>query len=241
MDGQTILIVNLILGVAAFISSLTGYGYALVATPFLVLVFPPQLVVPVVMISWVPLAFLLVLKTRARMQFPRIGRWLAGAAVGIPLGVYGLARIDEGTMRAGIGAITLAAALTLWLKPGRPLRREGLAAPLVGMVSGVLGGASGMSGPPVILFGLNQGWDHRDLRANLIGFFAAKHLLVLGFLQGFGILGKEVLLLGVAALQGMLVGYAAGIRLEPRVSKRHFRNLAFVLVLLGGVLALIRH
>lgn len=241
MDGQTALVFNLIIGLAATISSLTGFGHALVATPFLVLLFPPQQAVPVVMISWVPLAALLVKESWGRMNYCRIGRWLVGSVLGIPLGVYGLAHIEEGTMRAAIGALTLIAALTLGLKPAHPLRREGLLAPLVGFASGVMGGASGMSGPPVILFGLNQGWDHRELRANLIGYFVAKHALVLLLLQKFGILDGKLLLLGAASLPGLFAGYLIGIRLEKRISQQHFRLLALALVGLGGLLALVRH
>jgi len=239
MDGGTALLVNLIIGAASFVTSLAGFGYALVATPFMVLLFSPQVGVPVVLLSGIPLTGLLVWESFRWMSFPRIGRWLAGGVLGIPFGAYGLAQVDEGIMRAAIGAITLAAAVTLWLKPARPLRRERLGAGLVGFASGILGGASGMSGPPVILFGLNQGWNYRELRANLIGYFTFLHLVVLIFFRNFGILGTDTMLLGAAALPGIFIGYIGGIHLKERVSQRHFRILAFTLVCLGGVLALI--
>ena len=241
LEFGSVLVVNLIIGAAAFVSSLSGFGYALVATPFLVLLLPPRTVVPIVMVSWLPLAALLVWEAHGRMEWRRIGRWGMGAVVGIPLGVYGLATTAPGPMRAVIGAITLLAALTLWLKPARPLRHEALAAPAAGLLSGIMGGATGMSGPPVILFGLNQGWKHPVLRANLIGYFAAKQLLVVLFLTGFGILNAGTLVLGMAALPGMALGYLGGIRLKDRVSYRHFRTLAFCLVGAGGLVALIRH
>lgn len=241
MDGQTAVWLNLIIGVSAFVSSLTGFGYALVATPFLVLVFAPRLAVPVVAVSWIPLALLLSWEARREMQPGRIATWGAGAAVGIPLGVYALAHLEGGAMRAGIGGLTLLAALSLWLKPARPLRHERPVGVLAGLVSGIMGGATGMSGPPVILFGLNQGWPHVALRANLIGYFAAKHVLSLVLLREFGILDRHALLLGAASLPGMVLGYAAGMRLKDHVSQRHFRILAFVLVLAGGLLALLKH
>ncbi|MEW6750574.1 MAG: sulfite exporter TauE/SafE family protein [Candidatus Latescibacterota bacterium] len=241
MDGQTAVWVNLIIAASALVSSLTGFGYALVATPFLVLVFEPRLAVPVIAISWVPLAVLLSWEARAQMQPARIATWGLGALLGVPLGVWGLARLDGGLMRAVIGGLTLVAALTLWLKPARPLRRERPVAVLTGIVSGALGGATGMSGPPVILFGLNQGWPHAALRANLIGYFATKHVLALVMLREFGILDRTALLLGAGSLPGMLAGYAVGMRLKDRVSQKAFRILAFVLVLLGGLLALVKH
>jgi len=234
-------VMNLIIGAAAFVSSLTGFGYALVASPCMVLLFPPRTAVPVTMLSWVPLAAALTWEARRQMEWGRIGRWMLGAAVGIPLGVYGLATASEGIMRAAIGAASLLAAGTLWLKPSRPFRREGLLAPLAGAMSGLMGGATGMSGPPVILFGLNQGWQVAALRANLIGYFAAKNLLSLAFLAEFGVLAPGTVALGLAALPGMAVGYWAGMRLRERVSARRFRALALGLVAAAALLALLRH
>ena len=241
MDLHTILLINLIVVIASLVTCLSGFGYALVSTPFLVLLFPPQQVVPVVLLSSIPLSVLIVCDCYREISPGRIGRWLAGAAVGGPLGVYGLASIPEDTMRVVIGAITLVAALTLWLKPARPFRRETLPALGAGCLSGVLGGASGMSGPPVILLGLNQGWEYGGFRANLIGYFLVLHLALLLLFRNFGILDGETLALGGWALPGLLVGYAIGIRLKPRVSQAHFRALAFGLVGLGGVLALAMH
>ena len=237
---ETVLLLNLIVGAAAVVSSLTGFGYALVATPFLVLLFPPRVVVPTVMVGFMPLAALLVWEARRQMQWRRIGLWLAGSLAGVPLGVYALAAADPDAMRMLIGAVTLLAALTLWLKPARPLRAEKLWAPAVGALSGAMGGATGMSGPPVVLFGLNQGWPAAALRANLIGYFAAKHLVNLGFMAGFGILNAGTLALGVAALPGMAAGYFGGIRLKAGLSDRHVRPLAFGLVLARGDLAELR-
>ena len=238
-NWQMVAVMNLIIGLASLTSSLTGFGYALVATPFMVLLFPPRLVVPVVMLSWAPLAVLLVKESSQLMHYRRIGRWLAGALVGLPFGVYGLARFEAETMRLVIGGITLAAAFTLWLKPARPLAQERPLAVLTGLLSGAMGGATGMSGPPVILFGLNQGWERRELRANLIGYFAVKHAIALFLLQEFGILSREILILGVAVLPGMGIGYTGGMRLKERISGPQLRRLTFVLICLGGLLAMV--
>ena len=159
MDYQTILLINAIVGIASCLTSLTGFGYALVSTPFLVLFLPPKIVVPVVLFSSLPLSAMLSWEAYRDMSLGRIGRWLVGAAVGGPPGVYGLASIQEEIMRQVIGGITLLAVLMLWLKPVRPFQRESLPACMAGCLSGVAGGASGMSGPPIILFGLNQEWS----------------------------------------------------------------------------------
>ena len=98
------------------------------------------------------------------------------------------------------------------LRPGRPWRREWPGAVSAGMLSGVLVGASGMSGPPVILFGLKQNWDHRILRASLIGYFGIVHALAVFVLWGLGIGGVEVVFQVLGILPGVFMGFAFGWR-----------------------------
>jgi uncharacterized membrane protein YfcA len=241
MDYQTILQINLIVGIASFITSLTGFGYALVSTPFLLLFLPPQMVVPLVLFSSLPLSGMLVWEAYKDISLRRIGGWLSGAVVGGGIGVYSLATFPEETMKQVIGVITLVAAVSIWLKPAQPFKREGLVGSMAGCLSGILGGASGMSGPPIVLFGLNQGWDYRGFRADMIGYFAVLHTGIVILFRNVGILNGETLALGGWALPGLAIGYGVGIRIKPQVSQGHFRILTFALVSLGGVLAIVWH
>jgi len=231
---------NAILGAAALVTSITGFGYALVATPFLVLIMPPRSAVALVLISWLPLAALLVRDSFGDMSPGRIGRLLLVAIPGVPVGVYGLTHLGDDTMRGVIGAVTLAAAVTLVARPGRPFVREGLAQLGVGLTSGLLSGASAMGGPPVVLLGLKQGWEHRGFRADLIGYFVVLHLFVLAAFQSVDLVSGQLLALGLWSQPGVLIGFAVGIGLKRRVSQTLYRWLAIGLVCTGGVLALVR-
>ena len=59
------------MGAAALIGTLTGFGYALLATPLLVLVLPPRDVVPLVLISSIVLLVLLSDRIPARDGWPQ--------------------------------------------------------------------------------------------------------------------------------------------------------------------------
>jgi len=111
--SEEALLANAILGLAALVASATGFGYALMATPFLAVVLEPRDAVGIVLVSWLPLAVLLVRDSYREMDLRRVSRFFAVAALGVPLGAYGLARLDATTMRAAIGAITLVAAAAL--------------------------------------------------------------------------------------------------------------------------------
>ena len=114
-------------------------------------------------------------------------------------------------------------------------------AAVAGLVSGTMAGASGVSGPPVVLFGLNQGWDYRVLRACLIGYFAVLHALTIAVLGNFGMVNGVTLGLSVGVVPGVLIGYLVGIRLKKRIGSQHFRTLTLIVVSLAGLAAIMRH
>ena len=232
---------NLAICVAALVSSVTGFGYALLATPVLVLVMAPQEVVPIVLMSWMPLSLLLARESYGDISWPKIGRWLLGAVPGMVIGVYGLAHTDEGLMRGAIGALTIMAALSVWLRPSSPFVCDRLVAILAGLVSGTMAGASGISGPPVVLFGLNQGWDFRVLRACLIAYFALLHAFTIAVLGNFGMINGQTLSLAAGILPGVFIGYLLGTRLKERVDNVHFRMLTLCMVGLAGIAAIALH
>ena len=232
---------NLAIGIAALISSITGFGYALLAIPMLVIFLAPQVVVPIVLMSYMPLSLLLAREALGDIAWSKIGQWLLGAIPGTVVGAYGLAYIDEGLMRGTIGILTIVAALSVWLRPASPFKRDRLIAATAGLVSGIMAGASGVSGPPVVLFGLNQGWDYRVLRACLIAYFAVLHALTIAVLGNFGVVNGLTLAMAVGVLPGMFIGYLIGIRLKEWIYSKHLRTLTLIVVSLAGLAAMIRY
>lgn len=231
------LLLNAILGVAACVSAVTGFGYALIATPFLVLLLPPSLAVPIVLISWSPLAIVLIWECHREMSPRRILHLLLFALIGMPFGVYGLAHLPSSTTQSIIGGTTIVAALMLVVRRGEPLKREGVARIAAGLLSGLIGGGSGMTGPPIVLLGLKQRWEHRGFRADLIGYFFLLHSCMLLAFGQVGLLQGETLELTLKAGPGILVGSAMGLWLKGRVDASTYSRLAIGLVVLGGVSA----
>ena len=238
-DWGAIAFANGVMGAAALIGTLTGFGYALLATPLLIWIMPPRIAVPLVLLSSIVLLTMLTIEAFREMDGKKIGRWVLGALPGMLVGGYALSQVAEGTMRTLIGAITLFGAVLLWLRPSQPWSREWPGALSAGLLSGVLASASGMSGPPVILFGIKQQWDHRVLRATLIGYFAVVHLMALIVLGGFGLAGSEVFVRGMAVLPGVLLGFGLGMKWRSRVDQALFRYIALGLLCAMGAIALV--
>ena len=238
MALQLIIGVNVIAALATFSTSLTGFGYALVGCPLLLLLLPAKVVVPAILLSSMLLSAILIVGAYREFNLRRIGTFLLGALPGSVLGVQVLASSTDETMTRVIGSITVVAAVGLWAKPRRPLAREGTFAALAGGLSGILGGASALSGPPVVLYGLNQNWDHRLLRADMIGYFSILHASILVMFGHQDLLLDETLELAVWMLPGIVIGYGAAQAISGRINQSRFRTLSLGIVTFGGLVAL---
>mgnify|MGYP001162853659 FL=1 len=238
IDNETIVLVNVICCLAAAVSALTGFGYSLLATPCVSLILAPRLAVPLVLFSSLILLTMLTLDAWRKMDFVRIGYWLIGAVPAIWIGGYALSVFSDVDMRSFIGCATLTGAVAIWCRPGAPFTNERPWAVLSGVCSGVMVGASSMSGPPVVLFGIKQQWDHQTFRASLVGYFSVVHLLALLVLGNLGVTGVDHVLQGLWMLPGLLIGFFVGMGFRERVDNQVFRKIALVLLCVTGSMAL---
>jgi uncharacterized protein len=160
---------------------------------------------------------------------------LSGALVGTPVGVWGLATLPASWLRRLIGFILMGVVLIEWrdLYPRTVSGRYwGVAA---GVVSGLLGGAIGTPGPPVILYAAAQGWPPRAMKATLQGFFFANQLVILVSQWWVGLLTPEVAWLALGFAPPAVVGVALGMHLFTAVDHARLRHLVFALLFVLGL------
>lgn len=219
-------------------SGLTSFGFALIATPLLLLLLPAKAVVPLVALHNTVSGLILLAQLRRWVDLRRIWLLTLAGVVGIPLGTYLLVTLEPGQLKVFIGLVTALSAVALLLGVRLTIRHEKLACGPVGLASGLLNGSTGMGGPPVILFFANQGMAKQAFRANLTAYFTAVNLLRLpGYVAG-GIITPAIVGTSALYLPAMLLGLAAGARLAPRVDEPLFRRVTLVIVTLSALVAL---
>jgi len=223
--------------VAGLVSGLTGFGLALVATPLLILILPPKVVVPLLTLHGTVNNLLILYESRRCLEPGRI--WLLALAgmAGVPFGAYLLAVCDAGVLKTLIGVAITLSALAFLLGFQRELAHERLASLPVGLVSGLLNGSMGMAGPPVILFFANQGVPKATFRANLAAYFAAVNLITVPAYLVAGLITRPVVGYAALLLPALAAGLFAGIRLARRVDEAAFRRVVLVVVCGAGLLA----
>jgi uncharacterized protein len=109
-----------------------------------------------------------------------------------------------------------------------------------GFLAGLLGGAVGTPGPPVIVYATTQGWSPRTIKANVLGFFVANQGVILAGYWWAGLLTREVMTVAAVFSLPALAGGATGVALFGRLDAARFRRVVFALLLVSGLVLLVR-
>lgn len=230
----------LVIFLASFVMGLTGFGIALVAMAFLPWLMSP--VTAIVLLTVYALVFSLAVVVQLRRDLtPRaLVDLLIGTVAGTPIGVWVLASLPVSALNRLIGLVLVAVvALELWRM--MPRRLVGRAWALgTGFLSGLLGGAVGTPGPPVIVYATTQGWSPRTMKANTMGFFVVNQAVILAGYWWAGLLTREVAAAATAFALPALAGVGVGVALFGRLDPVRFRQIVFALLAVSGVLLLVR-
>jgi len=222
------------------VMGLAGFGIGLVSLAFL-----PYLMSPseaIVLTTLYAAAFALAIFVPVRRDFTpaRVADLIVGTVVGTPLGVWALATFPASVLNRLIGVMLLVAVGLEWrrLYPEKlEGRRWGLGA---GVLAGVIGGAVGTPGPPVVLYATTQGWGPRTIKANLQAFFVVNQAVILAGYGWAGLLTDEVWRLAAVFAVPAIAGVALGVGLFNRVDPVRFRRIVFALLFVSGLALLAR-
>src|SRR3954453_14579711 len=172
LDATSVYVVTVIF-VATLIRSTLGFGEALVAVPLLALRMPISVAAPLAVLVSVLVAAVIVAQDWRRGEFRSAGHLILGSVLGIPLGILLLVKVDGRFVKVVLGAIIVAFSVySLTARTKLHLRHDHRGWLMgCGFLSGVLGGAYGMNGPPLTVYGSLRGWSPQQFRATLQGYF----------------------------------------------------------------------
>lgn len=225
-----------ILFVATLVRSTLGFGEALVAVPVLALIIPVKVAAPVAALVSITVAAAVVIQDWRHIHL-RSAAWLiVSTIVGIPLGLLLLTRVAEPIVKAVLAVIIIAFALQSLRRRAWHLATERLAWAF-GLAAGVLGGAYGMNGPPLAVYGSMRGWSPAEFRATLQGYFLPASALGMAGYWAVGLWTPAVTHFYLLSLPAVVVAIALGHLLSRRLSPRRFAAAVYIgLAVTGAVL-----
>lgn len=237
MDPWLIAFVFAVVLLAGTAQTVTGFGFALVAVPFFIIVLEPQEVV--VLTALVALANAAIVTRGAWEHVPRstVGFMVAGSLLGMPVGLVVLLFAPDEALRITVAvlAIVLAAALVAGVSFGRRGRPGEVAA---GAVSGVLTTSTGMNGPPIVLYLADQRLAPNAFRGALSSYFMTANVLSLTTLTLAGVLSWTPVLLAVTALPALIPATLLGHAMLSRLRQDVFRYLVLAMLIATGLVGI---
>ncbi len=235
MEWTTVLPLGLALLVGAFVQSSIGFGMAVVAAPFLV-VLAPELMPGALLVTSFALP-VVQLSHGARDIARRPLGWALAARLALtPVGVAVVTLLSVKSISVVVGVlILLTVAASVSALDLRPTPRN---AALAGAVAGVAGTAASIGGPYLAL--VLQHERPERLRATMAAFFlVGTSMAVLG-LTIAGEFTREQLLTGLVWVPFTALGYAAAAPARARLDRDRLRRAVLAFCVVAGVSVIVR-
>jgi uncharacterized membrane protein YfcA len=226
---------SLVLLLGSALQGSVGFGLSLVAAPLLVLIEPSFVPVPLILASFA--LNVLVIGREKGAHHWRPMRWpIIGSIPGSLLGAAVLAVFPTDGLTIFFGVlILLAVGLSV---SGLHPRRTTASLTTAGVVSGFMGTAVGIGGPPLAL--LFQHAPGPELRASLSRYFAVGSVISMVMLAVFGQVHTSDLLPALVMIPGVLIGFAASGWLKRHVDGGRVRVAVLTISAVSAVIAIVR-
>ena len=222
--------------IGGVIRGFTGFGFALILISALLFVADPITIVPLTLILDLLAGLSLFARTFRHVHWTGIQHLLIGSAIGVPAGFACLLLIAPEPMKIAIYFGILASVLLI----ARGFKRKsvpgnGMLAG-TGVVAGVMSGAAGVPGPPVILLYLSSPLPVSTTRATAIAFFIFVDIFALGLAAYNDLISVDILLRCGVLFPLMAVGTSAGHWLYGLARPETVKRAAIILL---GLLAIV--
>lgn len=243
---MTIALFILVLGLivlGAVAQRIAGLGFALLVSPFLVLILGPHEGVLLINICGVVSSTLIVFRVWKDIDW-RMFRWLTFPAVfGSVGGSFAAVGLPSAPLAVTVAAVVLAGlTASLLLQRSSVVVTGNRSKAVAGFAAGLTNSMAGVGGPAVSAYALLSRWPQRPFAATLQPFFAVigSVTVLVKLLIDPGQVPPLETWMWVLIPVSIVVGILAGERLARYIHDRHARFAVIVIAFLGAATALIK-
>jgi uncharacterized membrane protein YfcA len=219
---------------AAFEQTISGFGFSLIVMPLATLLLCLQTAAPLVALAGLTLYTINLIRFHQAINTDEVLRLGVMAAIGVPVGIWGLVNLNESIVKIALGSVLIVYALYNLARPAlsHPLSQHWVY--LTGFLTGCFGGAYNTPGPPLLVYGSLRQWHRDEFRAVLQAlFFLTGTLTVFSHLVTQHLTANVLTLYGYAA-PALLCGIGCGSLLDRRINKEAFRVIVTAMIFVLG-------
>ena len=225
---------------AAFIRAISGFGFALVLAPLLTLITGAQSVVVIVVILSTISNIMVLFHITRDIDLRNVTFLGLGGIFGVPLGAYLLSTLDPSAIKLAIAVLVIPFSVLLLLGHSHRFKRNSLGCTIAGFMGGVLGASTSISGPPVVLFLVNQGLIKERFVGTLAAYFLVINVLSISAFQSLGIITIDDLIKIATSLPTLYLGTYIGVKLLPKINATLFRIIALSIVSTTALIIMVK-
>jgi uncharacterized membrane protein YfcA len=240
IDNITAYVLSIVF-LATLIRSAFGFGEGLVAVPLLAFFIPLRVAAPLAVLVSITVAGIVVIQDWKKIHLRPTGWLVLSSLFGIPFGLLLLMSSHERIVKGTLAAVILLFSMySLFGRTTLELRHDSRTWLFTsGFFAGVLGGAYGMNGPPLAIYGGLRRWSAHHFRATLQGYFLPASIIGMAGYWFGGLWTREVTHYYLLSLPLTLLGIFLGRVINHRLHGDSFFKYLYVgLAAIGALLLL---
>ncbi len=231
-----IILITVIIFLSSFVRSIFGFADALIAMPLLLMVTDLGLAAPLVALFSSVIAIGIIIKDiksiKAIFDLPM----LSVIILCIPLGTFFATIISEILINITLGLTLIVFALfKLFYKKTLKIKITNISKYIIAVLSGILGGAYNVNGPPIVIYGTISEWQPQEFRSRLQGFFLPTNLVICVTHYANGLWTERLFTNFSICLPFVGFAFLIGTYLNKRIKVETFNVTVYYLLLILGI------
>lgn len=240
MDGAVLALFLLTTFFGGVVTGLAGFAMGLVVSGVWLHILTPVQTAMLIVSYGLLVQTYGIWKLRHALNWHTVAPFVIGGVIGVPIGTALLTYINADYLRISVGVLLLVYSTYSLARPHFKPMHAGFAVETgVGVLNGVLGGMTGLSGPIITMWCQLRGWSKDSQRAVYQPVILAAFAMSAISLGLAGAVTSELARLYVYGLAPLLAGLWVGLKLYGHLDEDAFRKVILILLLLSGLVLIV--
>jgi uncharacterized membrane protein YfcA len=232
MSIEHYILLAIVIFAASMLQSSTGFGFSIMSTPFLLLLFDAHSAIKINIVLSLFVSVLMIYSLRKEIDWGLFRRVTWGSLIGIPFGLAIFLFMDVFALKLVISVLILLCTFLLLCKfRFRPTNGRDASA---GSVSGFLTASIGLPGPPLLIYFAGVEMEKARQRSTTLAFYVIVYPVSLILQSIFNHWSMADLHAVAISLPISLAGILFGHWVYRYINQKLFRALSYIILFCSG-------